>query len=187
MVRSSPRSCARIEVLRDLGVYEKLVNAMQSPSVRSLQSTRSGPTQPQQSGREPVQLRARLVARASQSGDGPDRYAGSPPLERQALISIAANQKQTFPIMHIDVPSACFHAKAQRPVLVRLLVGDKRVTTLEKLERLKNSMCGTRDAASHSEGDWQEHLKSWGYQLGDGSARRICFDTSAPVVRHDAR
>ena len=67
--------------LRDFGVYEKLMNAVRSPSAKSPQSTRSGSTQTQQSGREPVQIRSRLVARASQSGDGPDRYAGSPPLK----------------------------------------------------------------------------------------------------------
>ena len=31
---------------------------------------------------------------------------------------------------------------------------------------LKKSMYGTRDAASNWERDWQEHVKSWGFQLG---------------------
>ena len=34
---------------------------------------------------------------------------------------------------------------------------------------LKKSVCGTRDAASNWERGGQEHIKSWGYQLGLGS------------------
>ena len=30
-------------------------------------------------------------------------------------------------------------------------------------------MCGTRDAASKWQRDWQEHIKSWGHQLGRSS------------------
>ena len=35
-----------------------------------------------------------------------------------------------------------------------------------KICLLKKSMCGTRDAASNWERDWQERVKSWGFQLG---------------------
>ena len=42
----------------------------------------------------------------------------------KAIISIAANHNETLSIMHIDVSRACFHAKAQRPVLIRLSVED---------------------------------------------------------------
>ena len=38
----------------------------------------------------------------------------------KAIIPIAANHRETFSIMHIDVSRAYFHAKAQRPVLIRL-------------------------------------------------------------------
>ena len=56
---------------------------------------------------------------------------GDFPLEAlNAIISIAANHKQTYSIRHIDVSRAYFHAKAQRPVLVRLQVEDKRESTL---------------------------------------------------------
>ena len=66
---------------------------------------------------EPLQIRPRIVAREFKSDDGPDLYAGTPPLEAlKSTISIAASHKETFSIMHIDVPSAYFHGKAQRPV-----------------------------------------------------------------------
>ena len=35
-----------------------------------------------------------------------------------------------------------------------------------KIGRMKKSMYGTEDAASNWERDWQEHVKSWGLQLG---------------------
>ena len=75
---------------------------------------------------EPMQIRSRIVAREFKSDDPPDLYAGTPPLEAlKAIISIAANHKETFSIMHIDVSRAYFHAKAQRLVLVRLPVEDR--------------------------------------------------------------
>ena len=52
----------------------------------------------------------------------------TPPLESlKAIISIAANHKETFSIMHIYVSRAYFHAKAQRPVVVRHQVDDRMV------------------------------------------------------------
>ena len=76
--------------------------------------------------REPMQIRSRMCAREFKSGDPPDLYAGIPPFEAlKATISIAANHKETFSIMHIDVSRAYFHAKAQRPVLIRLRVEDR--------------------------------------------------------------
>ena len=65
---------------------------------------------------EPMQIRSRIVAREFKSDDRPDLYAGTPPLEAlKTIISIAANHRETFSIMHIDVSRAYFHAKAQRP------------------------------------------------------------------------
>ena len=55
------------------------------------------------------------------------------PLEAlKAEISIAANYKETFSIMHIDVSRAYFHSKAQRLVLVRLPVEDRMGADSEK-------------------------------------------------------
>ena len=68
--------------------------------------------------------------------------------------------------MHIDVSRAYFHAKAQRPVLIRLPVEDRLGTDARKVGSMKKSMYGTRDAASNWERDWQEHVRNWGFQLG---------------------
>ena len=74
-----------------------------------------------------MQIRSRPVAREFRSGERPHLLAGTPPLEAlKAIISIAANHKHTFSIMHIDVSRASFHAEARRPVLVRLPVDDRR-------------------------------------------------------------
>ena len=116
---------------------------------------------------EPMQIRSRICARESKSDDRPDLHAGTPPLEAlKAIISIAANHKETFSFMHIDVARAYFHAKAQRPVLIRLPVEDRMGTDVGKVGLMKKSMYGTRDAASNWERDWQEHVRILGFQLG---------------------
>ena len=75
--------------------------------------------------------------------------------------------------MHIDVSRAYFHAKAQRPVLIRLSVEDRLGTDAGKVGPMKKSMCGTRDAASNWERDWQEHVRNWGFQLGLSSKNLV--------------
>ena len=63
---------------------------------------------------KPMQIRSRMEARDFKSGDRPGLYAGTLPLEAlKAVMSIAANKKETFSKMHIDVSRACFHAKAR--------------------------------------------------------------------------
>ena len=75
---------------------------------------------------EQMHIRSRGVAREFKSDDRPDLYAETPQLEAlKATISIAANYKETFSVMHIDVSRAYFHAKAQRLVLVRSPVEDR--------------------------------------------------------------
>ena len=99
---------------------------------------------------EPMQIRSRMCAREFKRDDRPDLYAGTPPLEAlKAKISIAANNEETFSIVHIDVSRAYFHAKAQTPVLIRLPVEDRMGTDAGKVELMKKSMYGTRDAASN--------------------------------------
>ena len=116
---------------------------------------------------EPMQIRSRICAREFKSDDRPDLYAGTPPLEAlKAIMSIAANHKGTFSIMHIDVSRAYFHAKAQRPVLIRRPAEDRMGTDEGKVGLMKKSMYGTRDAASNWERDWQENVERWGFQLG---------------------
>ena len=75
-----------------------------------------------------------MCATEFKSDDRPDLYAGTPPFEAlKAITSIAANHKETFSIMHIDVLRACFHAKAQRPALIRLPVEDRMGTDAGKV------------------------------------------------------
>ena len=83
-----------------------------------------------------MQIRSRMCAREFKSDDRPDLYAGTLPLEAlKAIISTAANSKETFSIMHIDVPRAYFYAKAQRPVLIRLPVEGRMGTDAGKVGR----------------------------------------------------
>ena len=114
-----------------------------------------------------MQIRSRICAREFKNDDRPDLFAGTPPLEAlKAIISIAASHKEKFSIVHIDVSRAYFHAKAQRPVLIRLPAEDRTGTDAGKVGLMKKSMYGTRDAASNWERDWQENIKKWGFQLG---------------------
>ena len=83
--------------------------------------------------------------------------------------------------MHIDVSRAYFHAKAQRPVLMRLPVEDRMDADAGKVGLMKKSMYGTRDAASNWERDWQGHVQKWRFQRG--LARRICSTTKRTECR----
>ena len=64
--------------------------------------------------------------------------------------------------MHFDVSRAYFHAKGQRPVLVKLRAEDCSGKDREKIGR-------TEDAANNWERDWQGHLENWGYELARSS------------------
>ena len=155
-----------LKYLRDLGVYEKVdekgfvgkygitpVDTMWVDTDKAFEG-------------EPMQIRSRMCAREFKSDDRPDLYAGTPPLEAlKAIRSIAANNKETFSIIHLDVSRAHFLARAQRPVLIRLPVEDRMGTDAGKVGLMKKSMYGTRVAASNWERDWQEHVKNWGSQL----------------------
>ena len=156
-----------LKYLRDLGVYEKVdeKEAVAKYKITPV-DTKWIDTDKAFEG-EPMQIRSLMCAREFKSDDWPDLYAGTPPLEAlKAIISIAANNKDTFSIMHIDVSRAYFHAKAQRPVLIRLPEEDRMGDDAGKVGLMKKSMYGTRDAASNWERDWQEHVKKWGFQLG---------------------
>ena len=89
----------------------------------------------------PIQIRSRMCAREFKSDDRPNLYAGTSPLEAlKATTSVTANNKNTFSIMHIDVSRAYFHAKAQRPVLIRLPVEDRMGADAGKVGLMKRSM-----------------------------------------------
>ena len=98
---------------------------------------------------EPMQIGSRMCAREFKSDDRPDLYAGTLPSEAlKAIISIAANHKERFSIMPVDVSRAYFLAKAQRPVLIWLPVEDRMGTDAGKVGLMKKSLYGKRDVAS---------------------------------------
>ena len=65
--------------------------------------------------------------REFKSDDRPDLYVGTPPLEalKANKYRLQRDTKRRFSIMHIDVSRAYFHAKAERPVLIRLPAEDR--------------------------------------------------------------
>ena len=129
-----------LKYLRDLGVYEKVVKkeAVAKYGITPADTKRVDTDKAIEE--EPMQISSRMCAREFKSNDRPDPYAGTPPLEAlKAIISIAANRKETFSIMHIDVSRAHFHAKAQRPVLIRLPVEDRRwESRIDEEEHVRN-------------------------------------------------
>ena len=154
-----------LKYLRDLGVYEK-DDRRPWQNTGSLQWTQNGSTQTKRSRESPCRSDRECV-REFESDDRPDMYARAPPLEAlKAIISVAANNTNTFSIMHIDVSRAYFHAKAQRPVLIWLPVEDRMGADAGKVGLMKKSMYGTRGAARNWERDWQGHVQKWGFQLG---------------------
>ena len=133
-----------LKYMRDLGVYEKVAVAKYGITPVDTKWVDTDMAFEE----EPMQIRSRMCAREFKSDDRPDLYAGTPPLEAlKARISIAAKHKETFSIMHIDVSRAYFHAKAHRPVLIRLPVEDRMGTDAGKVGLMKKSMYGTIDAA----------------------------------------
>ena len=73
--------------LRELGVYEKV-------DERAAVAKYVTPI-------EPMQIRSRIVVREFRSGDGPDLYAGTLPLEAlKSIISIAASHGPEYALMH---------------------------------------------------------------------------------------
>ena len=122
-----------LKYLRDLGVYEKVdeKEAVVKYGITPVDTKRVDTDKAFEG--EPMQIRSRTCAREFKSDDRPDMYAGTFPLEAlKSRISIAANHKETFSIMHIDVSRAWFHAKAQKPVLIRLPVEDRMGTDAGK-------------------------------------------------------
>ena len=87
-----------LKYLRDLGVYEK-VDEKEAVARNHASGHEMVDTDKAFEG-EPMQIRSRLCAREFKSDDRPDLYAGTTPVEAlKAIISIAANHKETFSIM----------------------------------------------------------------------------------------
>ena len=106
-----------LKYLRELGVFEKADEgtAVAKYNVTPV-DTKWVDTDNKALKGEPMQIRSRIVAREFKSGDRPDLYAGTPPLEAlKAFMSIAASHSPEFSLMHVDVSRAYSHPKAQRP------------------------------------------------------------------------
>ena len=58
-------------------------------------------------------------------------------------------------------------------------------TDTGKFGLMKKNMCGTRDAASNWERDWQEHVKKWGFQLGLSSNNLFHHKERVSGLTHD--
>ena len=148
-----------LKYLRDLGVYEKVdeKEAVEKYGITPVDTKWVHTDKAFEE--EPQQIRSRMCAREFKSDDRLDLYAGTPPLEAlKAIISIAANHKEMFSTIYIDVSRAYFHGKAPRPVLIRLSVEERMGTDADKVGLMKKSIYGTRDAASNWERDWQENV-----------------------------
>ena len=123
-----------LKYLRDLGVCEKVdeKEAVEKYGITPVDTKWVDTDKAFE--RKPMQISSRMCAREFQSDDRPDLYAGTPPLEAlKAVISIAANNKEMFSIMQIDVSCAYLHAKAQRLVVIRLPLEDRMGTDAGKV------------------------------------------------------
>ena len=98
-----------LKYLRDLGVYEKVDEKAAVAKYGITPVDTKWMDIDKAFEEKPVQIISRMCAREFKSDDRPDLFAGTPPLEAlKAIISIAANIKETFSIMHIDVSRAYF-------------------------------------------------------------------------------
>ena len=106
-----------LKYLRDLGVYEKIDENEAVAQYKITPVDTKLVDKDKAFEDKPMQIRSQFVSTEFKSDDQPDLYAGTLPLEAlKAMMSIAANHKETFSIMHIDVSRAYFHAMAQRLV-----------------------------------------------------------------------
>ena len=150
--------------------YFRDMNEKPMQSTSSRQLTRSGSTQRKHSRESQCKSDQESLRENSKNEDRPDLCAGTPPLKAlKCIISIATSHKETFSMMHIDVSRANFHAKARRPVLVRLPLEDRVGADVGKVGLSKTSMYGARDAGSNWEWEWQEHVENWGFPVGRSS------------------
>ena len=132
---------------------QKSLNAPPLQSTRSLQWTHGGLTQVKHSrrggggGREPQGNTSRIVARERKRGDSLDLYARTAPLEApKANISIDANHRREFPVMHVSDSSAYLHVNAQRHGFQQKT---GREEMLEKFGPPKKRKYSAKDAAKN--------------------------------------
>ena len=116
--------------------------------------------------------------RVSKVGTGQICMRQLPRLEAlKAIISIAANHSPEFSLVHVDVSRAYFHAKAQRPVLVKLPAEHCSGKDKGKIGLLKKSMsrhqkCSKQIGNEIGKGTTKIGVTSWGAVQGTCSTAR---------------
>ena len=97
--------------------------------------------------------RSRLVAKEFNTGARPDLFAATPPTEcLKLLLHKLTTRGKEYKLLYADVSRAYFHAKAMRPVYVRIPQEDFEPGEEGLCGKLLLSMYGTRDAAQN----WHE-------------------------------
>ena len=115
-------------------------------------------------------IRSRLVAKDFKTGNMPELFAGTPPLEALGVIcsEAATIGEEEKVIMVNDVRRAFFYAKAMRPAWIELPPEDYREEDKENdhVGLLEMSLYGTRDAAQNWQNTVEVHLKEFGFRQG---------------------
>ena len=119
------------------------------------------------------EYRSRLVAKEIKTDKRNDLFAATPPLEgKKLLFSLSVtegighdkrNRKGGMKLDFIDIRRAFFHARANRPVYVKLPDEEYQPGMCG---RLNKAMYGTRDAAQNWEIAYAEFMEEIGFTRG---------------------
>ena len=163
----------KLKYLRELGVFEKVDERAAVAKYNVTPVDTKWVATGNAFEWEPMHIRSRNIAREPRRWDKPELFAGTPPLEAlKAVISTVASGSPEFSPMHVDVSRACFHAKAQGLVLVKLRVEECSGKDKGKIGLLKKSMYGARDAACNWEPVPPQEKENFGFD----TPRRPCGD-----------
>eukprot|EP00973_Karenia_brevis_P095138 12425852-Karenia_brevis.AAC.1 len=165
---------ARLEEMRyfkKMGVYKKV------PLSKCYELTGKGPIDVRwidtnkQDSKNPL-YRSRLVAKQFKTGNDPDLFAATPPLEAMKIIISTAATKgegETRKIMVNDVSRAYFYARSESPTFVKICDEDWEDGDEHKCGELQVSMYGTRQAAQNWQNRVSEVLVGHGFQQAKSS------------------
>ena len=116
-----------------------------------------------------------------ESGDRPDLYSPTPPLEAlKALLALAAAARWSdkewddrveegpVEVLHSDISRAYFNAPVTEPTYVRIPEEDWEEGDEYRCAKLLVSMYGTRKAASNWEAHYSSWLEEYGFERGTG-------------------
>ena len=156
-----------MKYLRDLGVYERVEERETTAQYQVTPVDLKWIDTNKASQRKPMQIRSRIVASEFKSEARPVQYAGTPPLEAlKAIISIAA-KSQTNILNHADRRvTFIFSCTSSETCAGTNTSEGQNGRRNGEMGLLIKCMYGTRDAASHGERDWQEHVKNCVISVG---------------------